>query len=148
MQKKRQWPIVVPLFQQAGVGNIFPYLLYPIVSTQIMPNFQNFVGHPFFLFSYISNSLTSSIWRLVSWWVTWLYHRKWLCTNIFFIFTATPTFSLRTALESPLTSRTPHILTIKRFTYVASNHLLPNLTTSQKNSSDTTLIYFTRLLKR
>lgn len=136
MQKKRQWTIVVPLFQQAGVGNIFPYLLYPIVSTQIMPNFQNFIVRPFFLFSYISNSLTSSIWRLVSWWVTWLYHRKWLCTNIFFIFTTTPTLSLRTALDQSYPTHHPdhktlHICSLKssapKFNYITKELIWHNI---------------------
>ena len=71
------------------------------------------------LFGQSSSSMTSCIWELVSWRMTWLHHRKKLCINIltyvltmYSTLTKTSTLSLRTSHYTPSANLTIHILVI------------------------------------
>ena len=67
-----------------------------------MHSSHDFLGWPFFLFTVISSSITSRIWELMSWWMTWPYHWRWLWI-ISSIFTTTYNLSWRTSVDTLLT---------------------------------------------
>ena len=78
-----------------------------------MHSSQDSLGWPFFRFPVISSSITSRIWELMSWQMTWPHHYRWLWIITSSIFTTIPTLSHRTSVNTLSTSLTPHILIIQ-----------------------------------
>ena len=97
--------ILMLLSRLAGVGNFCFNLLNLIwlyASSLLKPyhsrsffthSYYDFLGRPFFLLPVISSSITSRIWELMSWRMTWPFYRRrrWIITSS--IFTTTLTLS-------------------------------------------------------
>ena len=112
-------------------------LLKPYHFTSFFtPSSHDFFGEPFFFFPIISRSITSRIWELMSWWMTWPYHRRWLWIIISSIFTTTPILLQGTLVYTLSTSLTPHIILI--IWYSTQRNLTSSATVSSMFHNSTT----------
>ena len=96
-------------------------ILLQILLYTLFPRFPWATLH---LFPSNFSSVTLCIWELMSPRMTLSYHRRWLSVIISSIFTAMPTLSRRTSVDTLSTSLTPHILIIQCYTpHATSPHL-------------------------
>ena len=128
-------------------------LLKPYSSKSFfMHSSQDVFGWHFFFFSFISTSITSCIWELMSPCMAWPYHHRWLWMIISSNFTTTLTLWRGTLVDTLSTSYTPHIILI--WLYIQTkpclirNSKLPRFTSVQQNWSNITLINLPPLFER
>ena len=107
-----------------------------------MHSSHDFLGRPFFFFPVISSPITSRIWELIFWRMTWPYYCRQLW-NIFSIFTTTPTsksISWHPISWSHPTHHLGHMTLHSMQPCLICNSKFPCFTTVRQNWSNTAMI--------